>query len=766
MYFEASCPCGQSFRVASTNRGRRVRCPACGESVPTGGPSRLAGTLSGPVSRETGDQGDRAASGAPRRARRRGALAAWILTGAAALAGVGYAQRATLMPWWERVRDETRRTQEARYRYQVLAGQGRTALADRRYDAAETAFRAARDLCSAGDERRSEAERLLAGVDRARREDFDAAMNVGREALRSHHHDEATAAFERARALFESQIRSDELARAEAALKDAAARRAREPEYRASVAAGDQAASRGNFAAALEAYAKAEEASPDDPVAAEKKVRTGQDRDRFVTTHAERGRAALRSNDPEKAVDVLEKAVAAGGDVSRARESLGQARDALATDLIGRARRALATDSPSQAIAHLDRARAVAPGRPELAELAAEAGYRDGLARCRKALELRDYRLAEVQARRAVESRPGDAQAERLRREVQIALERGEAGRFQGHSGPVSALAFDADADRLVAAFADGRLQSWDLTAEPGSLPSLDLQPPTGPKVATVALSADGSTFARAVGGGRVEVIKCPRGTIAQPSARELATSLPAVSCLALGADGSSLAAGGGGDIRLWSLAPGPPAERPLTPASSSPRKVTCLAFSRDGRTLAVGRESGNIELHDAPAGGRRRSLEERAWEQASPVTALAFAPDRVTLVSARSNGVVSSWFATTGRRGEQVRPHRSAVTSAAFSPDGKCCVTAAEDGGTYWVSHTDGGAAHRRVRTDVVLHVGPVLAMAFDASTSRLATAGHDGLVKLWTISAATSGTAEPAPRPQSGAVRLPGTGRLRMAR
>jgi hypothetical protein len=52
-------------------------------------------------------------------------------------------------------------------------------------------------------------------------------------------------------------------------------------------------------------------------------------------------------------------------------------------------------------------------------------------------------------------------------------------------------------------------------------------------------------------------------------------------------------------------------------------------------------------------------------------------------------------------------------------------------------VSHTDGQAAHRNVRSGLVLHAGAITAAAFDPPSARLATAGRDGLVKLWAVPA-----------------------------
>ena len=63
-------------------------------------------------------------------------------------------------------------------------------------------------------------------------------------------------------------------------------------------------------------------------------------------------------------------------------------------------------------------------------------------------------------------------------------------------------------------------------------------------------------------------------------------------------------------------------------------------------------------------------------------VTSAAFSPDGKFVVTASSDGTARVWEAATGKAiGEPLRHEGARLRSAAFSPDGKFVVTASEDG-------------------------------------------------------------------------------------
>lgn len=729
MYFEMTCPCGQRFRVAESNRGRKVRCPECGNAHATP-PSVQAGTLPGP--RREQSHGQKRPSGI-----RSILLTAFVISVVGA-SGAIVTQRPRFAAWWETFSREAERARERSDRYGKLLDQGQAALRDRHHDRAIAAFRAARDLCASGDARRSEAERALEQAEKARGDEFEACQEEGRDALLKHDFDRADGAFHRALALFEGQSDAKERVQAEAALREVRDRRANAMTYASLVSEGDAAVGRHEYPAAFAAYDKALGLFPDDPAASRKGEDARVARDRFRRDQVAEGLAASNARSWEAAESALGRAVKAGGDIAEAESLLAKARKALAAELTAAGRASLAANRTAEAVSQLERARSLTPHSPDLEALWSEADYRDQVRRGWGCLDRSNYRQVPGHAERALAIRPGDASAERLRWEATTALEHGEVSRFHGHGVDVADLAFEPSSDQLVVSYVDGAVEAWNLALKPGSPPAFTSPPREGGSVVAVALASEGKKFAWAFDNGRVRIAPTDPGD--DPGRKVLGVLNPVagVSRLALSPDGTTLAAGNaGGEVVAWSLAP-LPVERFHTPRGARSRKVTALALSGDGKILAVGYDSGNSELLDAQTGRIRHVLNASGMEQQAAVTALTFAPNGMTVVSARSNGIVSAWLVTNGRRGERKQPHLGPVTDVAFSPSGFHFISTSDDGTIHAVSHTDGDATHRDSRTVPALHAGPISAVGFDRTSGRFATAGRDGLIKLWPVASA----------------------------
>ena len=79
---------------------------------------------------------------------------------------------------------------------------------------------------------------------------------------------------------------------------------------------------------------------------------------------------------------------------------------------------------------------------------------------------------------------------------------------------------------------------------------------------------------------------------------------------------------------------------------------------------------------------GAWRDLRERlVLGHEAAVTSAAFSPDGKRIVTASEDKTARIWDAATGKPiGEPLKGHEDAVMSAAFSPDGKRIVTASDD--------------------------------------------------------------------------------------
>jgi WD40 repeat protein/transcriptional regulator with XRE-family HTH domain len=157
------------------------------------------------------------------------------------------------------------------------------------------------------------------------------------------------------------------------------------------------------------------------------------------------------------------------------------------------------------------------------------------------------------------------------------------------------------------------------------------------------------------------------------------------------------------------------------------------LAFSPDGKFVIAA--SNDILTGDKDCA--LRLLEAATSRQvrmfscvAGDITALAFAPDGQSLVSAGADNTPRLWDLTTGREIRSFTGHVDVVSDATFSPDGRLLLTASYDGTARLWDIASGALV--RTFTD---HATAITSIAF-APDGRSVLTGHDnGDARLWDI-------------------------------
>jgi RNA polymerase sigma factor (sigma-70 family) len=293
-----------------------------------------------------------------------------------------------------------------------------------------------------------------------------------------------------------------------------------------------------------------------------------------------------------------------------------------------------------------------------------------------------------------------------------------EQHRFGGLNGPVGRGAFSADGRTL--AVADEAIHLFDL-ATGGGRDVSRLGEGKG-DFGCLAFSPDGKTLATVSQAGKavqlinVATLKTSR-TIALPGKREPAHGLVFLP------DGQTLISGHeDGSVRFWDVASGA-RTRQFRAHSCT---VVRLALSQDGRTLAT---SCNDHVNGDHA--------VRLWETAtgSPlarhpgpeggIAYVVFSPDGRRVATASWEGAVRLWEAATGkllRRWEVFGP-------LAFTADGKTLLCGGWGNGKVHFLDVATGAETRPLQA----HAKGVWDLCLSADGKRLATAGMDGLVRLW---------------------------------
>ena len=309
---------------------------------------------------------------------------------------------------------------------------------------------------------------------------------------------------------------------------------------------------------------------------------------------------------------------------------------------------------------------------------------------------------------------------------------------FPTQEGPVQSLAVSPGGDLLAAGVALGlresRFNVWNTRTK--------MQVASVPKGAVSMAFLPGGTRLVSASSTTVRVWNTTDWTEEK--------SLPEnAGPMALSADGSRLATSAGRlmpgmnregmnreTVRVWDTSNW--IELRAVPGAFGP-----LAFSPDGQTLATGSRAGltlwpmtggpEVVLPDAT------NLFVRAGRVFQGERTLAFSPDGKSLVAARNalsdRGVfvLSIWDTQTGK--EAVMPndpehieHTGAITSLAFSPDGRTLATASMD----YSIRLWNFVTRQRVAT-LQGHLSEVWSLAFSPDGQTLYSGGKDGEVKLW---------------------------------
>ncbi|MBV9582425.1 MAG: WD40 repeat domain-containing protein, partial [Chloroflexi bacterium] len=285
---------------------------------------------------------------------------------------------------------------------------------------------------------------------------------------------------------------------------------------------------------------------------------------------------------------------------------------------------------------------------------------------------------------------------------------------LRGNTAPVLEAVFDASGSQALTAGADGTVRQWDLSGLTLTLGGSD---GTSTPQRAVAFSPDGRYLAGAN----------DRWVVNVWNAQDLEQALQSLPNAA---------------------SPVPIAPRTTIQESGA---VYALAFSADGRSLLVGGNNLPPRTYDPETGGQRSE-----FPQPGKLRSVAFSPDGTHVAAVGTDQMVHIWDAQTLLpTGNPLSGHTDALTSVAYDPSGKYLVTASLDGtARVWDAQSHAQLHVLSVRQAATpltvnaagtqINLAPraaaLTSAAFSADGRRVVTEGSDGLVRIWDVERETA--------------------------
>jgi len=297
-----------------------------------------------------------------------------------------------------------------------------------------------------------------------------------------------------------------------------------------------------------------------------------------------------------------------------------------------------------------------------------------------------------------------------------------KAGKTKGevpaaNAGGVSALSFHPSQPILLAAGADGIAKGWNLPIDPKQpkekAAKFEIKAHTGKVTAAFIHPTSGQV----VTAGADKLVRIWDPATPMKAAREIGPLAAPATLLALSRDNATLAGVVGKDVVLWNLADGKEVARIASPAD-----IHSISFNADKTRLLIGRSDNVAVLVEVATGAILQS-----FAHTGAVKGVYHHPSQPQVVTASADKTILVRPITATRA---IVLGTGKASFLAVSPQGERIVTAGtgKDAAVSW--NTGNGVKEKAFEVG-----GEATAAAISKDGQRLAVAGTDGSIRLFTI-------------------------------
>jgi WD40 repeat protein len=205
------------------------------------------------------------------------------------------------------------------------------------------------------------------------------------------------------------------------------------------------------------------------------------------------------------------------------------------------------------------------------------------------------------------------------------------------------------------------------------------------------------------------------------------------VRALAFSSDGARLAAAGGasgrlGEVRIWDVHQTP--AKLVATIQGHKDAILSVAFSPDGSTIATGSYDKLVKLWDSATGKELRTLKEHS----DAVYSVAFLPNGTQLVSGAGDRTLKIWEVQSGKRLFTISDALDSIYAVTVHPSGtKLAAAGADRMIRTWSWNDDAAAPNAALLHSMFAHGDAVLGLTYSSDGTTLVSAGADRTIKIW---------------------------------